>query len=221
MSPLIRRVGLILARRNVGSTDRRIVVLASDGKHELRARGTQKLQSKLAGSLEPLTLVELTSVNGRAGELVTGSAIRDAFPSIRANVARIAGAGLVAVAADSLIRGHLDEATSYRCVRETFALLGVSRTNREVLVAVAYGLWSLLRSLGYAPRPEGIEGTPPVRRTVAIILRGDPRFVRRIRCRVGTARQACEAAMTAVTMAAERPLPAAAFFRRATSSVVH
>ncbi|MBI5404728.1 MAG: recombination protein O N-terminal domain-containing protein [Candidatus Kerfeldbacteria bacterium] len=208
-----RLLGLILNRRNAGNSDRRLVILSVDGKHDVRARGTQKLESKLAGSLEPLTLVDLTVVHGRSGEQVTGSSIRDSYRLIHGNLGRIAAAGVVAACADQLIHGLLDDPRPFRVVRETFLLIGRSRTNREVLLAVGFGLWNLLDNLGYRPGPDRFASVPAVRRLVAVYGRGNPNLVRRIRCSVRTARAAVDLALAAVTDATDRAVPAATFFR--------
>ncbi|MBI4092561.1 MAG: DNA repair protein RecO [Candidatus Kerfeldbacteria bacterium] len=211
---LSRRVGIILNRKNVGAVDRRITLFCADGKHELRARGTQKLASKLAGSLEPLTLVELTVAKGRTSGQITGSSILDSFKKIRSNMARIAGAALLASAVDSLVHGRLDERTPYRRIRESFVLLGRSLTNREVYLAVAYGLWNLVSSLGFHPPIEQLILRPSARRLVAVLLEGEYRSVPRIRCSLITARECVEMAMGFAQQCADREFPAATFFRR-------
>lgn len=212
MPALHRLTALILNRRNVGPVDRVVTVLAADGKHVLRARGTQKLASKLAGSLEPLTLVELTVAPGRR-QLITGSTVRDSYRAIHANLARIAGASLLASAVETLVFGVVDDPTPVRRIREALALLSRSRTNREVYLAVAYGLWNLLWSSGHVARPTPI--TTVGERLRAVLLRGQVNVVRRVRCSVATARRAVEAAVAAVEQVAERPVPAAPFFRTA------
>ncbi|MBI4090313.1 MAG: recombination protein O N-terminal domain-containing protein [Candidatus Kerfeldbacteria bacterium] len=211
MVAMYRLTGIVLNRRNVGPVDRAVTVLAADGKHVLRARGTQKLASKLAGSLEPLTLVELTVAPGRR-QLVTGSTVRDSYRNIHANLARISGASLLVSAVDALVFGLVDDTTVFRRVREALALLSRSRTNRDVFLAVAYGLWNLLWLLGHADRPTSASAGG---RLQSVLLRGRVNQVRRIRCRVATARWSVEAAVVGVEQVAERPVPAAAFFRAA------
>lgn len=214
MSSLYRRTGIILKRQNVGSVDRMITLFAADGKHVLRARGTQKLESKLAGSLEPLTLVELTIARGRNSDQVTGSSLHDAYRSIHASLPKIAAASLLASAVDALVRGPHNDPLPYKRLREAFALLARSRTNREVFLAVAYGLWNLLASLGYAPHERDYPASNPARRLAAVLLRGQVKLVRRVRCTVGTARRCTEAALQYTEAQAEQPLVAGTFFRR-------
>lgn len=212
MAALSRRIGIIVQRRNIGSNDRRITLFCVDGKHELRARGTQKLESKLAGSLEPLTLVEVTTVRGRNGEQITGSSIRDSYRAIHGSVARIAGAGLLASAVDQLVHGVHDDHIPYRRVREALVLIGRSRTNREVALAVAYGLWNLIATIGYAPRFAPPKLRPSGQRLVEVIVKGNVRVVRRIRCTVRTARETVTEAVRTVERITDREVPASRFF---------
>lgn len=214
MTALERKIGIILNRRNVGSSDRLMTLFAADGKHEYRARGTQKLESKLAGSLEPLTLVELTVARGKRIGQITGASVRDRYGKIRQSLPRIAGAGLLASAVDALVRGHLDDGLPYTRIREAFVLLERSRTNREVFLSVSYGLWNLVSHLGYSPIVSSVRSTPAVVRLLGVLLHGNPLLVRRIRCSVQTARASAEAGIAFAESVAERAIPAAPFFRR-------
>lgn len=203
-----RLVGLILNRKNVGQADRRITVLAADGKHELRARGTQKLASKLAGSLEPLTLVDLTV----AGRQVTGSTIRDPYRAVHANVPRLASVGLMAAAVDGLIRGPHDDHLTLKILRQGFALVGRSRTNRDLLLAVGYVLSNLLVTQGYHPGSRRSTLPVPAQRLVEIYCRQDPNLLRRVRCSVLSARKVVEEQIREIEKVVERPVAPAVFF---------
>lgn len=218
MSSLIRRTGIILQRRNVGAVDRRVTLLADDGKHDGRARGTQKLESKLAGSLEPLTLVELTMAPGRGAPVVTGSLVLNSYRRLRSNLARLAGAGLVAAAADALVRGPIADPRPLRAVRGSFGLLGVARTNREVFVGTAYGLIRLVAGLGESTELS-FAHPPPVLRLRQVMLANGPLKIRRVRCTVSTARRTVLETLDLVERIAERPLSAGTFFRHATGLV--
>ncbi|MFH0829117.1 MAG: DNA repair protein RecO [Candidatus Kerfeldbacteria bacterium] len=213
MANLTHRTGIILNRRNVGAHDRRITFFCVDGKHELRARGTQKFESKLAGSLEPLTLVEVTTVGGRSGEQVTGSTIRDSFRHLRSSVAKMAAAGLIVSSVDVTIHGIHDDTVLYRRIRESIVLIQRSTTNRSLFLSVAFGLWNLVALSGYTPLPDiGRRKKTPVDRLVAVLLQGDPRLMRRIVCSVHTARLCVTAALRQIERIAERDVPAERFF---------
>lgn len=211
MSSLYRRTGIILKRQNVDSVDRMITLFAADGKHVLRARGTQKLESKLAGSLEPLTLVELTIAHGRHSDQVTGSSLHDAYRSIHASLPKIAAASLLASAVEALVHGIHDDHVPYRRIREALALVARSTTNRQLYLAASFGLWNLVAALGH-PVERGMPAAPSARRLRDVLLHGDPRLLDRIRCSVATARVCLEGSVANVEFAAEREVPAARFF---------
>lgn len=212
MAATTRHIGIVINRVNVGSSDRRIVLFCADGVYALRARGTQKLASKLAGSLEPLTLVEVTTVRGRSGEQVTGSSIRDPFTRIHASVAKIAAAGVVTGSVESLVRGLHDEIVLFRRIRESFALISVGRTNRSLMLGAAYGLWNLLAATGYAHEGDRRLSVGPSGRLASVLLRGNVHAVRKIRCSVPTARKCVETALQRIEHVAERRVPAGRFF---------
>lgn len=215
MSSLYRVTGIVLNRRNVGSADRFVKIFAPSGKHEFRARGTQKLESKLAGSLEPLSLVELTIARGRTMDQITGSSLRHSFRNVHENLPRVAGASLIVSAVDVLVHGRLDDSLAFKHVLEALVLVGKSSTNRQIFLAVAYGLWNLVSCLGFSPTLAMLGVKPAVSRLIVALLRGTPTVPRRIRCTVGTARSSVEAAVAFAQGVSERSIPAAAFFWRA------
>ncbi len=218
MANLHRHIGIILNRRNVGTNDRRITLFCADGKHEFRARGTQKFESKLAGSLEPLTFVEVTTVRGRNGEQVTGSAIRDPYTALHASLPHLAAAGFIAASLDAVIHGWHDETLLLKRVREAFALVARSRTNRQLFLAVGYGLWNLIAIAGYAPSSHHGKITP-ASRLIEVLLTGDVRLVKRIRCTVRTSRECVDLALKQLRFIADSDIPAAKFFSYATRAV--
>jgi DNA repair protein RecO len=213
MATFTHRTGFILNRRNIGSVDRQVTLLAADGRHDLRVRGAQKLSSKLAGSLEPLTLVDVTIVRGRAGEQVVGSTIRNSFRLLHVSLPLISAASLVASCANVLVRGPMDEPLPFRRIVESMTLLSRCKTNREVYLAVSFGLWNLLAALGYRPRQHRSRIQTPQERLCGVLLRGNPSLISRIRCAVKTARACLDQAVAAVSDTAEQPVVALRFFR--------
>lgn len=84
---VIRTKALILRHSTDREHDRLIVVLTPQhGQMRIRARGTKKSVSKLGGSLEPLTEVDLMLANGRTVDVVTGSVILDRFEGLRRDI---------------------------------------------------------------------------------------------------------------------------------------
>jgi len=85
---------IILNRQSYRENDSLVVIYSLKyGKERLAARGTKKLHSKLAGHLEPLSLVDVMILEGKSG-LYLGSAItRDAYLEIKADLNKIYYAG--------------------------------------------------------------------------------------------------------------------------------
>lgn len=87
MANVFRTSALILRHSTDREQDRMLVVLTPTyGKMQIRARGTKKSVSKLGGSLEPLTEVDLTLANGRTVDVVTGSVILRRWPELRSDL---------------------------------------------------------------------------------------------------------------------------------------
>lgn len=78
---VIHTKAIILRHSTDREHDRLLTVLTPQhGQLRVRARGTKKSTSKLAGSLEPMTEVDLSLADGRVVEQVIGSVIIDRFP---------------------------------------------------------------------------------------------------------------------------------------------
>jgi DNA repair protein RecO (recombination protein O) len=59
------------------------------GKKTIVAKGVRKPKAKLAGGLEPITSSEIFLAKGRGFDKVTGVIIRDQFPQIKKDIAKI------------------------------------------------------------------------------------------------------------------------------------
>jgi len=109
--PVYKTQSLILKRKNFREDDRIFTVFTENfGKLELMARGTRKIKSKLAGSLEPFFLVNLMFAKGRNFDQITGSEIIQSFINIRQNSFSLKTAGYLAEIVNQLTKlGHKDE----------------------------------------------------------------------------------------------------------------
>ncbi len=78
---VIRTTAIILRHSTDREHDRVLTVLTSDhGQLRVRARGTKRSTSKLAGSLEPVTEVDLSLADGRTMDVVIGSVVIERWP---------------------------------------------------------------------------------------------------------------------------------------------
>lgn len=78
---VIHTKAIILRHSTDREQDRVLTVLTPDhGQLRVRARGTKKSTSKLAGSLEPVTEVEMSLADGRTLDQIIGSVIIERWP---------------------------------------------------------------------------------------------------------------------------------------------
>lgn len=83
---VVRTRAIVLRHTTDREHDRILTVLTPQaGQLRLRARGTKKSVSKLGGSLEPMTEVDVNIADGRTIGLVTGSVILDRFDRLRSD----------------------------------------------------------------------------------------------------------------------------------------
>ena len=90
MSQFLRTQAIILRRTNYGEADKIINFLTADGQVSAVARGIRKAGSKLAGALEPFSVVELVLVKTR-GQLyrITSANLLTYFDQIVASYERL------------------------------------------------------------------------------------------------------------------------------------
>ena len=90
MSQFLRTQAIILRRTNYGEADKIINFLTTDGQLSAVARGIRKAGSKLAGALEPFSVVELVLVKTR-GDLyrITSANLLAHFDQIIASYERL------------------------------------------------------------------------------------------------------------------------------------
>lgn len=131
---------LILNRRSFGEDGGRVAVYSLErGRLELVVRGLKKIKSKLAGHLEPITLVNIMAVRGRQYDYAGAAASEQCYANIKNDLEKIAAAGRAIVIFNKTIKAGqadeeifillknfldvLDEATSGKISFELFAWL--------------------------------------------------------------------------------------------------
>ncbi len=98
-------IALVLNRQSYRENDSLVVVYTEKfGKLSLIARGTKKLQSKLAGHLEPINLIDLMIINGRQRDYVGSALTRKAFLNIKGDLNKIYYAGQIITRFKRLIK---------------------------------------------------------------------------------------------------------------------
>lgn len=151
MEETYRLEAIILQRQPFRESDTRVVVMSRErGKLELVARGTRKIRSKLAGHLEPISLVEMMAVRGRRYDYVGSAISREAFVAIKEDLDKLTVVGQVISILMRLVKfGERDE--------KLFALLTdyltffnqTGKANHRFITGAFY--LRLLGLLGYQP----------------------------------------------------------------------
>lgn len=150
---------IILDRRAYREGDSLITCYtAKFGKLTLAARGTKKLQSKLAGHLEPISLVDLMIIPGKHFDYIGAASGRDAFASIKENLNKLYFSGQAINWFDRLVKENQADDRLFFLLSEWLRVMAeypgpdFSRENGEVLLA--FFALRLLSELGYKPELE-------------------------------------------------------------------
>jgi len=90
-----RTMALVLNRQDYREYDSLVSFYTNSyGKLSLLARGTKRLKSKLAGHLEPLSLVDLMIIPGKGRDYVGSAVSRNSFGRLKSDLNRLYYAGL-------------------------------------------------------------------------------------------------------------------------------
>lgn len=147
---LTKTKGVVIRAINLREADRILEIYSDDlGKIRAVARGVRKIQSKLAGHLEPFTYVDLMLARGR-GDLptITGAKAIAHYAGLRSDVDRVASAAYLA---ELVSRLNPDEQTSQRfpvLLRDAFQALDTGHDPAQV---VAYYEWNAVTAAGWQP----------------------------------------------------------------------
>lgn len=102
-------IGLVLSSRNIGETDRRIVLLTREkGKISAFARGAVKPKNPLVSATRPFTFGEFFVYAGRDSYTVTGACVSNYFDGITKDLDKYYYASYMCELADYYTRENLD-----------------------------------------------------------------------------------------------------------------
>jgi len=119
--PTYRSVAVILKRQDFKEYDRLLTVYTEKmGKIEVVARGTKKIQSKLAGHLEPFCLTDLMVARGRYRDRVAGSVILEDFNQLKSSFEGIVLAGYFNEVVDLLTRSHQVDQNTFSLIKKAY-----------------------------------------------------------------------------------------------------
>lgn len=134
--------------------DRVLTVLTPDhGQLRVRARGTKKSVSKLGGSLEPLTEVDLSLANGRHLDQVIGSVMLRRFNRVRGDAATIVAAQWFLELVERVTKpGQVGSGLYDLVVAELMEMeMEVALTPGRLWLCLCRHAWRVLDHEGFAP----------------------------------------------------------------------
>ncbi|OJI07872.1 DNA repair protein RecO [bacterium CG10_46_32] len=131
----------------------RIITFFSDafGKIEARARGVRKIESKLAGHLEPFIKTDLLLANGRRWDILAGSRTRDPRSIIRSDMVKSAAASVCVEAVKRATRPFSREYGLYQGLDRVLFQLEHAHKNGEESEIMSRFVWDLISQMGFAP----------------------------------------------------------------------
>jgi DNA repair protein RecO (recombination protein O) len=146
-----KTIGIILKRENFRENDRLITIYTRDyGKIETIAHGTRKIKSKLAGHLEPFTLVDLIIVKGKNFDKIIGSKTINSFCNLKFDLVKIKHGSQILKIADLMTKVHLKDEKIFRLLRKTLETISLKSVNQCDYLTY-YFILHFLSLLGYAP----------------------------------------------------------------------
>ena len=144
---------IILSSYPYKEHDRIITFFSADyGRMEARARGTRKIESKLAGHLEPFIETELLLAHGKHWDILAGSRTICGHERLRGQLELRAAASLVAEAVKLITKPLSAERPVWHELKEALTILDTEAYSLEEKKAVAIRfLWKLLAYSGFTP----------------------------------------------------------------------
>ncbi len=149
MAQVERSEAVVLLSRDTAEADREVVLLTrAQGKVVAQVRGARKVTSRLAGSLEPFSTVEVMLYRGTRRATVTGAAHAQPYRALRSDLERFAAACVLAEAVDALVPAGDVTTGLYPLVVGGLEFVA---SEAEPELALTFVLERLLALLGYGP----------------------------------------------------------------------
>jgi DNA repair protein RecO (recombination protein O) len=142
---------IVLKRAAFRERDSKIIVYSlKHGRMDLVARGTKKILSKLAGHLEPFTLIDLMVIKGKQFDYVGSAVSAESFREIKNNLEKTFLVGDIFKLFDALIKDNVSDPQIFSLLLDFLLLENISTLNSEEarLLAVAFEI-KLICYLGY------------------------------------------------------------------------
>jgi DNA repair protein RecO (recombination protein O) len=137
MAQTFRTIGIVLRRRSFRQVDKLVTVYTPmHGKLRLIAKGALKIESKLAGHLEPFMRSEFLVARGKEWFRVAGVQVEESFLSIRSDLEKLAMAVRWGDRIDTFTRESAPDERVFHLLNEALETLqqsGKTEANQAVM----------------------------------------------------------------------------------------
>jgi len=148
-----RTSGFVIKKRDTGEADRVFTFFTKDfGKINIRGRAIRKIASKLKGGVDPVALLEIEFIQGKAHKTLTDAIVVKSFGNIKKDLSKLRILDKMhEVLADLSSREEKDE-TVFNLLGTTYSKLDDSEFKNSALPMVYfYFVWNLFSVLGFKP----------------------------------------------------------------------
>jgi DNA repair protein RecO (recombination protein O) len=151
-----RTLALVLNRQDYREYDSLVSFYTQGyGKLTLMARGTKKLKSKLAGHLEPLSLVDLMIIPGKGRDYAGSAVVQEAFANLKADLNCLYYAGLGLRWFNKLVGENEADEESFLLLLNFLYILdahGQEELNKELgELFFSFFIFKFMAAMGYRP----------------------------------------------------------------------
>jgi DNA repair protein RecO (recombination protein O) len=145
--------GLILKHQDYRETDRLITIYSREyGKITALARGSRKISSKLAGSLEPFILADLMIARGRHFDTIASLEVIKNFRLLKKSLGKIYLADYFSTVVSNSSKGRQRDPRIFELLQEVFFWLETEFfVGSKKQLIIWYFVWQYLTYLGYQP----------------------------------------------------------------------
>ncbi|MFA6027779.1 MAG: DNA repair protein RecO [Patescibacteria group bacterium] len=149
MSVTLKTEGIVLKSVDYREADRLYTIFTKDyGKLVLRAMGVKKINSKLAGHLEPLTRSSLFIAQARGYSKIGGAQILCSYSRLKKDYAKLQGVNYCLLVFNDLVLEQNKDAAIYVLLKDFLSFCDRNKINALILQSF---ILKLLHELGLKP----------------------------------------------------------------------
>ncbi|MFA5878321.1 MAG: DNA repair protein RecO [Candidatus Staskawiczbacteria bacterium] len=148
-----RTRGFVIKKNNIAEADRVYIIFTKDfGRIKVSGKAIRKINSKLRGGIDILSLSEIEFIQGKNHKTLTDAVFLERFENIREDLIRTKIAYKVVSVLDDLIKDEDEDERIWDLVTDTFNKINdLSLSSPRCLLVYYYFLWNLFSILGYKP----------------------------------------------------------------------